>query len=153
MVHLFPLRRLVLSNLGVGAGAQRASRRGRGPSMLGNLPVPGQPRLTISGFTLTGAGAALGTCVVQLFRTATDALVEESTSDGSGVFSFNPVGLGQLYYVVAYKAGTPDRAGTTKNIIAGADSVNIYLRDPTTADSGGAAVFRPIGSPIVRRLA
>lgn len=123
--------------------------------------IEGNPNLTIgfdafiiSGATLTGAGAALASCDVHLYRTADDTEVQQVTSDGSGVFTFDPVNNGNgPWYAVAYKAGAPDLAGTSKNILVGTASVNIYLRDPTAADGpGGSAAYRPVGSPVVRRL-
>ena len=70
----------------------------------------------ISGVTKDSAGASLGSCVVQLFRTPSDTLVAEITSDASGNYSFSNPGSGP-FYVVAYKAGSPDVAGTTVNTL------------------------------------
>lgn len=72
----------------------------------------------ITGVTKDSTGASLGSCVVQLFRTSNDQLIEESTSDGSGNYSFAPTDYGP-FYVVAYKAGAPDVAGTTVNTLVG----------------------------------
>ena len=85
------------------------------------MRAPHQPvlqRIRIVGVTRDSSGAALGSCVVHLFRTVDDKLTEVQTSDGSGNFSFN-VGGGELYYVVAYLPGSPDRAGTTVNTLQG----------------------------------
>lgn len=132
-------------------------RRGIGPNLRGFRPLQpllAIPSLLISGFTLTGAGAALGACTVELYRVRGDVMVESVVSDGSGIFTFSPVSPGELYYAVAYKSGSPDLAGTTRNVLAGTTSVNIYLRDPTAADGpGGSVSYRPLGSPVVRRLA
>lgn len=69
----------------------------------------------ITGVTKDSADAILANCVVQLFRTSDDVLIEEKTSDGAGAFTFYP---GAFYcYVVAYKAGSPDVAGTTINTL------------------------------------
>lgn len=121
-----------------GSGALNQGRRAQGPNLRGYTPLqPLQavPSLVISGFTLTGAGVALPGCTVELYRTADDVRVESIVSDGSGIFAFSPVSPGLLYYAVAYLAGAPDLAGTTTNVLAGSSSVNIYLRDPTVADS------------------
>ena len=71
---------------------------------------------TISGVTRDSAGAALGACIVQLFRTPSDSAAQEIISDASGNFSFDNPGSGP-FYIVAYKAGAPDLAGTTVNTI------------------------------------
>ena len=71
---------------------------------------------TISGVTKDSAGAALGACMVQLFRTPSDTLVQEVVSDASGNYSFDNPGSGP-FYVVAYKQGSPDVAGTTVNTL------------------------------------
>ena len=81
-------------------------------------PVPQVLRIT--GVTRDNTGAALGNCEVHLFRTATDVEVDQVTSDASGNFTLNGTGLGQTYYIVAYKAGGTDVAGTTVNTLTGA---------------------------------
>lgn len=73
----------------------------------------------ISGVTRDSSGAALGSCVVKLYRTATDVLVDSTVSDGSGNYSFPNVTPGDTYYVVAYLAGSPDVEGTTNNTLVG----------------------------------
>lgn len=108
---------------GSGAGALNARRNGRGPNLRGFTPL--QPLeavgpLLISGLTKDSTGAALGGCIVQLYRTADDVMVEETISDGSGNYAFSPRGVGALFYVIAYKAGSPDVAGTTVNTLQGA---------------------------------
>ena len=70
----------------------------------------------IAGVTQDSTGAALGSCVVQLFRTPSDTLVQELTSDASGNYQFDNPGSGP-FYVVAYKQGVPDVAGTTVNTL------------------------------------
>lgn len=134
---------------------------------------------TITGTTYTGAGVALAGCRVVVFETGRIAVVEnrsetariqsagnpngkvwesvspvvgETVSDGSGNFSIT-VPMNVAYQLTGYLTGSPDRAGITKNTVV-PGSVSIYLRDPTAADSvaPGSAVFRPIGSPIVRRM-
>lgn len=87
--------------------------------MRGFLPLPPQ-RLIISGITKDSTGAVLGSCSVALYRTSDDCLMERRTSDAStGAYSFSAVGLSETYYVVAYKAGVPDVAGTTVNTLIG----------------------------------
>ena len=74
----------------------------------------------ISGITKDSTGAPLAGCVVDLFDTATDAKLDSTTSgaDGSYFFDTNQGVLPK--YVVAYKAGAPDVAGTTVNVLVGA---------------------------------
>lgn len=70
----------------------------------------------IIGISRDSTGAILGTCMVDLFITGSDALVERITSDASGNFRFGNPGTGP-FYLVAYKAGSPDVAGTTVNTL------------------------------------
>jgi hypothetical protein len=92
---------------------------GVGPSFQGALPLP-VTRFTISGVTRDSGGAVLGSCVVHLFRTADDLLFEQVTSDATtGAFTVSSVGLAESYYLVAYKPGSPDVAGTTLNTLTG----------------------------------
>lgn len=71
----------------------------------------------LSGTTLDASGQPLGSCVVHLFRTPSDVLVAQTTSDGAGAYVFDNPGSGP-FYVVAYKALAPDVAGTTANTLA-----------------------------------
>lgn len=89
---------------------------------IGSRPFRSPPLSTtnsfITGVTRDSAGAALGNCVVQLFRTVDDAIIYEGASDGSGNFSIYAPVTGP-FYLVAYKAGSPDVAGTTVNTLVG----------------------------------
>ena len=88
--------------------------------MVGNMPMPVQPPIKLSGVTRDSTGAALGAVNLNVFRSDTEQLVQQLTSDGAGNFTTNPVGLGLKYQIDAYKAGNPDLAGTTKNDLTGA---------------------------------
>jgi hypothetical protein len=73
------------------------------------------------GTTVNSAGAPLGNCVVQLFKTSNDAIIVETTSDGGGNFtlyrdggSYSPA---EQFYLVCYLAGSPDVAGTSVNTL------------------------------------
>lgn len=78
-----------------------------------------KPYITISGVTKDSGGSALGGCVVQLFRTDNDQFIAEVTSEATtGAYSFS-VANDATYYLVAYKAGSPDVSGTTVNTIVG----------------------------------
>jgi hypothetical protein len=96
----------------------KARRGGMCPLMPGMTPPPAT-KLLISGVTKDSSGAALAGCTVSLYRTSDDVLMEKTNSDGSGAYRFSAVGLSETYYVVAYKAGSPDVAGTTVNTLTG----------------------------------
>lgn len=95
------------------------SPRGISPFAAGRLPMPQQPKLTLSGVTRDSTGAALGNVSLEVFR-ADGTLASRTTSDGSGNYVTDPVGLGTLYQIDAYLPGSPDRAGTTLNNLQGA---------------------------------
>lgn len=76
--------------------------------------------LRIFGVTRDSTGTILGSCNVQLFETATDRYVADTTSDAAtGEYEFRSASLSTAYFVVAYKAGSPDVAGTTVNTLVG----------------------------------
>jgi hypothetical protein len=76
--------------------------------------LPAAFRLT--GVTRDSAGVPLGNCRVHLFNSA-DVEIAETVSDGSGNFSFTTDQNSGTYYLVAYLAGSPDRAGTSANTL------------------------------------
>lgn len=82
-------------------------------------PENSGPLFPIAGTTKDSGGAALPSCEVHLFRTATDVEVDQLTSDASGNFVFPNVTPQDFHYIVAYLAGSPDVAGTTKNTLTG----------------------------------
>lgn len=69
----------------------------------------------ITGVTRDGAGAVLANAEVTLYTLA-DVVIDAQLSDASGNFSFQNPGTGP-FYIVAYKAGAPDVAGTTVNTL------------------------------------
>jgi hypothetical protein len=71
---------------------------------------------SITGVTKDSAGAALGGCTVQLFRTVDDSYRSEAISDGAGNYTLYPDVTGP-FYLVAYKPGAPDVGGTTANTL------------------------------------
>lgn len=71
---------------------------------------------SITGVTKDSTGAVLPNCKVELFITARDVAIAERVSDASGNFAFDMPGTGP-FYIVAYKAGSPDVAGTTVNTL------------------------------------
>lgn len=83
------------------------------------VPYPAT-NFRITGTTRDSTGVALGSCTVHWFRTSDDVELGITTSDASGLFAF--AGVGQPpngYYLVAYKPGSPDVAGTTINTLVG----------------------------------
>jgi hypothetical protein len=77
----------------------------------------------ISGVTRDKDGNALASCRVELFETQSDAVLYSTTSDAAGAFSFSVPTGGWSWFLRAYKAGSPDLAGTT------VDTVTAVLAD------------------------
>lgn len=72
----------------------------------------------LSGITKDSTGAVLGSCHVDLYYTNTDQFISDTVSDPTtGVFSFLIGPNTGSFYLVAYKAGSPDVAGTTVNTL------------------------------------
>lgn len=96
---------------------------------------------TLTGTTTDGTGAALGNCRVVAYQTGWQyvgnppVVIAETVSDGSGAFSLLLRNID--YQLSAYKAGSPDLAGITKNTVTPVAATTIYLRDPTVPNSGG----------------
>jgi hypothetical protein len=76
---------------------------------------------TISGVTRDRNGNILGSCTVILCRTSDNVCIATTTSDGSGKFSFTNIAPAPKvnYYLVAFKAGSPDVEGASDNNIIG----------------------------------
>jgi hypothetical protein len=72
--------------------------------------------MSLSGVSKDSAGANLGSCNVMIFRTEDKSFVGQTTSDASGNWSV-PLMKGGPFFTVAYKAGSPDVAGTTLNTL------------------------------------
>lgn len=104
-----------------GGGSGRAAHWS-GDGRAGSLAFhsqQGHSSIRISGTTKDSTGAALGNCIVQLFRTVDDAIHCETTSDANGNYVIYPFVSGP-FYIVAYKAGSPDVTGATRNNLEGA---------------------------------
>jgi GH24 family phage-related lysozyme (muramidase) len=95
------------------------------PPLRGYQVLPQHPPFTITGVTRDSAGAALGTCDVELYvrnqAQTQGTYINRTVSDGSGNFAFN-VGIGQFYQHIAYKTGSPDVAGISLRTLVGAES-------------------------------
>lgn len=96
---------------------QDAGQTGRWQAELGFDDSGGQQQKRITGITRDSTGVALGSCVVQGFVTATEVYVGKVTSDGSGYFELPTPFPSTAHYLVAYRAGSPDIAGTTVNTL------------------------------------
>lgn len=77
----------------------------------------GQQQKKITGNTLDASGNPLGSCVIQCYLTSTDAFVGQVTSDSGGYYELPSYFSGATHYLVAYKPGSPDVAGTSVNTI------------------------------------
>jgi len=73
----------------------------------------GQQNKKIIGQTLNSVGGALGSCTIRGFLTATNAFVNQVTSDSGGYYELPTPYVGQQHYLVAYQPGSPDVAGTS----------------------------------------
>lgn len=85
----------------------------------GEPSAPFEYPSAITGTAKDSTGAALAGCTLVLFRTADNSIAAQGVSDGSGNYS---LGASQAvtHYITAYKAGSPDVAGTTVNTLTGA---------------------------------
>ena len=75
-----------------------------------------QKNYAISGITRDSAAVPIGSCRVELYQTGGDIPTLTTISDASGNFRFDSPGSGP-FYLVAYKAGAPDVAGTSINTL------------------------------------
>jgi hypothetical protein len=82
------------------------------------LPYP-PTAFRISGFTKDSTGTILAGCTVHMLKTVNDQLQEVVVSGPDGYFQFKYAGQSSSYYLVAYKPGSPDVAGTTINTLTG----------------------------------
>lgn len=71
----------------------------------------------IMGKCKDASGVAIGGATVQGFRTSNDQFVRETLSDSNGNYELGTEYPGENHYLVAYVAGSPDRAGTTVNTL------------------------------------
>lgn len=70
----------------------------------------------IIGTTYDSGGTPLANVVVQAFRSIDEKFVGTTTSDLGGYYEC-PTIFADQHYLVAYKAGSPDLAGTTVNTL------------------------------------
>lgn len=74
----------------------------------------GNTNTALSGISRDAVGAALGACRVELHQG--NIIKDTIISSGSGAFTFSNPGSGP-FFLVAYKQGSPDVAGTTVNTL------------------------------------
>ena len=72
----------------------------------------------LTGVTKDATGTMLAACLVRSFVSATKDYISQTTSDGSGAYIVS-VPVAVTCFLVAYKAGSPDVAGTTVNTLVG----------------------------------
>lgn len=97
----------------------KVARFSRRLAVLKTNPLP-TARWLLTGVTKDSTGSALPFCDVDLFISANDVLQQRTQSDASGNYSFS-VTIATQYYIVAYKAGSPDVSGTTVNTLSGTE--------------------------------
>lgn len=83
-------------------------------------PVAGAAsRYGFVGVTRDANGTPVASCVVKLFRTADDVLLDTTTSDPSGNFLLNTPYYPDAHYIYSHKTGSPDVDGVTPNTLIG----------------------------------
>jgi hypothetical protein len=77
-----------------------------------------QTKRFIKGITKDATGIPVANAIVQGFITATDAFIGEVQSGNDGSYTLGTETVaGVQHYLVAYKPGSPDTAGTTVNTL------------------------------------
>ena len=71
---------------------------------------------TVTATLLDASGNPLGSCIVQGFTNIDDAFQGQCTSDTAGYYEFCTART-DAHYLVCYKAGAPDVAGTSVNTL------------------------------------
>lgn len=74
-------------------------------------------RTVFSGISRDSTGVVLGNCTVLLFRTSDNVLMAQTTSDALGAWTIDVMLVGGPFFLVEYKAGAPDVAGTSLNTL------------------------------------
>ena len=94
----------------------RGAVRGAGDGTVVYRSPGGWANWEIVGVSRNSAGVALASCVIELFESGSDLVIARTVSAANGAFTLSNPGTGP-FYLVAYKAGSPDVAGTTVNTI------------------------------------
>jgi len=77
----------------------------------------GRQMKKIIGYTLDSVGAPLGSCLIQGYLSSTEQFIGQTYSDTAGYYELTTAFAGQAHYIVAYKSGSPDVAGTSVNTL------------------------------------
>lgn len=113
---LWPRSRYSGAEMSLAMLSENSGTMGRWGVELDDRAGGGAQAKKVIGLTLDSVGAVCANAIVQGFVTATDAYVGEVTSDTGGYYELPTTNAG-AHYLVAYKAGSPDIAGTTVNTI------------------------------------
>lgn len=76
-------------------------------------------RFGFTGITRDANGTAVATCIVKLFRTSDDVLLDTQISDTLGQFLLSTPYYPDAHYIVAHKTASPDIDGVTVNTLVG----------------------------------
>jgi len=77
-------------------------------------------RYGFTGITRDQYGSVLGSCVVKLFRTSDDKLIDTTTSNATtGAFLLNTPYYPDTHYIYVHKTGSPDVDGVSPNTMIG----------------------------------
>ncbi|MGD0591086.1 MAG: hypothetical protein ABSA44_09845 [Bacteroidota bacterium] len=112
----------VSENIGLGKGLSESRMLVHGVAKLDfkctfkSKPMFSDKSYKITGTTKDSSGNALAGCTVHLFDASVDILISIVQSDASGAFMFL-VSPSTTCYILAYKTGSPDVAGTTVNTL------------------------------------
>lgn len=79
----------------------------------------GSSRYGFVGVTRDALGTPAGNCVVKLFRTADDRLIDRTTSDPLGNFLLNTPYYPDQHYIVCHKTDGPVISGASVNTLIG----------------------------------
>lgn len=79
----------------------------------------GASRFGFVGVTRDSNGTPVGNCVVKLFRTSNDLLIDKITSDPLGNFLLNTPYYPDQHYIVCHKVDGPVISGASVNTLIG----------------------------------
>ena len=74
-------------------------------------------RKVIMGRAVNAVGVGVSGAVIDAFLTADDTKVSTTTADANGYYEIGTPNPGVAHYIVAYRAGSPDIAGTSVNTL------------------------------------
>lgn len=77
----------------------------------------GQQTKKLTGITRDSSAIPAGSCNVMGFVTTTNVFVGQVTSDSGGYYELPTAYAGVAHFLVVYRAGSPDIAGTTLNTL------------------------------------